>query len=64
MAEHRPEDVRACIGCVQACIGHYQKHAPISCIQFPESGRELDYTTYPPISQKRRILVAGGDRAG
>lgn len=62
--EGRPDDIRACIGCLQACIGHYNKHVPISCIQFPESGRELEYGTYPPIAQPRRILVAGGGPAG
>lgn len=60
----KPEDVRACIGCLQACIGHYQKHAPVSCIQFPESGRELQYARYPAIDQPRKILVAGGGPAG
>lgn len=62
--EGRPDDIRACIGCLQACIGHYNKHVPISCIQFPESGRELEYGTYPPIARQRRILIAGGGPAG
>lgn len=64
LAEDRIDDVRACIGCVQACIGHYQKRASVSCIQFPESGRELLYRRYPPIARKRRILVAGGGPGG
>jgi 2,4-dienoyl-CoA reductase-like NADH-dependent reductase (Old Yellow Enzyme family) len=64
LLEKRPDDVRACIGCDQACIGHYQKGASISCIQFPESGRELQYATYPLIRTRRRILVAGGGPAG
>jgi len=37
----RPDDIRACIGCNQACIGHFQLGLPISCIQHPETGREL-----------------------
>lgn len=64
LVENRPDDIRACIGCLQACIGHYAKHAPISCIQFPESGRELEFETLPPIQKKRRIFVAGGGPAG
>lgn len=62
--EQRAEDVRACIGCVQACIGHYQKHAAVSCIQFPETGRETTLGRYSPATTPRRILVAGGGPAG
>ena len=39
----RPDDIRACIGCNQACIGHFQLGLSISCIQYPETGRELEY---------------------
>ena len=34
------DDIRACIGCNQACIGHFHLGFPISCIQHPETGRE------------------------
>ena len=44
----RTDDIRACIACNQACIGHFHKGYPISCIQHPETGRELDYGTLPP----------------
>ncbi len=64
IAEGRPDDVRACIGCVQACIGHYQKHAPVSCIQFPETGRETTLARYERAAAPRKILVAGGGPAG
>jgi 2,4-dienoyl-CoA reductase-like NADH-dependent reductase (Old Yellow Enzyme family) len=59
-----PEDVRACIGCNQACIGHFHRGYPISCIQYPESGRELAYGKVEPAKTPRRILVAGGGPAG
>ena len=39
----RLDDIRACIGCNQACIGHFHAGYPISCIQFPESGREREF---------------------
>ena len=39
----RPDDIRACIGCNQACIGHFHLGYSISCIQHPETGRELTY---------------------
>ena len=39
------DDIRACIGCNQACIGHQNLGVGISCIQHPESGRELEYAS-------------------
>ena len=39
--EGRTDDIRACIACNQACIGHYHMGYSISCIQNPVTGREL-----------------------
>lgn len=58
------DDVRACIGCNQACIGHFHKGVPISCIQHPETGRELVYGTPPAADPARRVVVVGGGPAG
>jgi 2,4-dienoyl-CoA reductase-like NADH-dependent reductase (Old Yellow Enzyme family) len=58
------EDVRACIACNQACIGHFHLGYPISCIQHPETGRELTYGTRKPIVRKKKILIAGGGPGG
>lgn len=60
----RAEDVRACIACNQACIGHFHKGLPISCIQHPETGRELHYGNLQPTLKRRRIMVVGGGPAG
>lgn len=60
----RAEDVRACIACNQACIGHFHKGLPISCIQHPETGRELLYGQPKPSARSKRILVVGGGPAG
>ena len=60
----RIEEIRACIGCNQACIGHEQAGYPISCIQRPETGRELTYGDCRPASRQRRIFIAGGGPAG
>lgn len=62
--EGRTEDIRACIGCVQACIGHFQKGAPVSCIQHPETGRETTLGNWSATERPRHILVAGGGPAG
>ncbi|MFN4141997.1 FAD-dependent oxidoreductase [Aestuariivirga sp.] len=58
------DDIRACIGCNQACIGHFQLGLSISCIQHPETGRELQYERKPRALTRRKILVAGGGPAG
>ena len=71
-AAGRLDDIRACIGCNQACIGHFHAGVPISCIQFPESGREREFPRigkpgeerHPPAAVARNVLVIGGGPGG
>ncbi len=58
------DSVRACVGCNQACIGHFHAGYPISCIQYPETGRELRYGKLRPANERICVLVAGGGPAG
>ncbi len=58
------DDIRACIGCNQACIGHYHMGVGISCIQNPLSGRELTLGQPVKAETKRKILVVGGGPGG
>jgi len=60
----RSEDIRACIACNQACIGHFQLGLPISCIQHPETGRELMFGSLEPAKRSRHVVVIGGGPAG
>ena len=63
--ENRAGDIRTCVGCNQACVEHRLQKYPVSCIQFPESGRELRYggsVARAPV--RRRVTVAGGGPAG
>jgi len=60
----RLDDIRVCIGCNQACIGHVLAGHGVSCIQHPETGREVAYGTRRAADARRRILVAGGGPAG
>ena len=60
----RTEDIRACIACNQACIGHFHRGVPISCIQHPETGRELKFGTPKPAERPRKVMVIGGGPAG
>ncbi|MFK7731538.1 MAG: FAD-dependent oxidoreductase [Pseudomonadales bacterium] len=58
------DDIRACIGCNQACIGHYHQGVRISCIQHPVTGRELTLGSVTRANKARKILIAGGGPAG
>ena len=60
----RVDEIVACIGCNQACIGHFHQGASISCIQTPVSGRELRYGRIAPAAAPGRVFVAGGGPAG
>ena len=61
----RADDIRACIGCNQACIGHRHMGAIVSCIQHPETGRER---TLPHVKSRadisRKVMVVGGGPGG
>ena len=61
----RLDDIRACIGCNQACVGHRLNHHRISCIQRPETGREA--LLRAPASRRvsrRSVMVVGGGPGG
>ena len=60
----RSDDIRACIGCNQACIGHFQLGLSISCIQHPETGRELQFENKEKAVTPRKIIIIGGGPAG
>ena len=62
--EGRLDDIRACIGCNQACIGRSHKGVGISCIQFPESGREHELGKKIPTDTPQDVMVVGGGPAG
>ena len=63
-AEGKFDDIKACIGCNQGCIGHFHQGASITCIQNPWSGREKKLPA-PQLSRKlKSVLVAGGGPGG
>lgn len=64
VAANKLDRIRACIGCNQACIGHYHLGTPISCIQYPVSGRELEYGETQATTNVKIVLVIGGGPAG
>ncbi len=62
--EGRADEIRACIGCNQGCIGHFHSGARISCIQNPVTGREVRLAPVPAAPRPLRVVVAGGGPAG
>ncbi len=64
VAAGRADDIRACVGCNQACVGHRLAHFPVSCIQNPLSGRERAQGAMRPTAAPKRIVVIGGGPAG
>jgi len=60
----RAEEIRACVACNQACIGHFHAGFAISCIQYPEAGRELTLGRRVRATRPQRVLVVGGGPAG
>jgi len=62
-AEGASDEIIACIGCNQGCIGHYHAGVPIGCVVNPRTGRER--TLPRPVARLGRdVLVIGGGPAG
>ncbi|MGA2014546.1 MAG: FAD-dependent oxidoreductase, partial [Solirubrobacteraceae bacterium] len=66
----RADEVIECVGCNQACIGHYHAGVAIGCAVNPRTGRELTLGAAGPRSASRdtnggrRVLVIGAGPAG
>jgi len=62
--EGRSDEIRACIACNQACIGHRHTGHAVSCIQHPATGREAAYGRLVSVTAPKSVLVVGGGPAG
>ena len=60
----RSGETIACVGCNQACIGHYHAGVPIGCAVNPRTGRERTLTAPIKGTSVRRVLVIGAGPAG
>ena len=58
------DTVIECIGCNQACIGHYHAGVPIACVVNTRTGRERTLPRPRSNAQRRRVLVVGAGPAG
>src|SRR5262249_26146764 len=62
--EGRLDDLRQCIGCMQACLEALANGLPIGCVYNPVTGREREWATLDPAPPPRRSVVVGGGPAG
>jgi len=60
------DDIRACIGCNQNCIGRVMQSKSIGCIQNAAVGREREWGigTLTRAPRRKRVTVIGGGPAG
>ncbi len=62
--EGRLDDVRHCVACNEGCWERLLKHhEPITCMQNPEAGREVEFAV-KPAPASRKVMVVGGGVAG
>lgn len=64
--EGRLDQIRACVGCNQGCIGRCERGLRMSCIQNPAIGFEKTrgIGTTIPATERKKIVVVGGGPAG
>ena len=60
----RADEIRACIACNQACIGHRATGHAISCIQHPATSRERTYGNVDTAPKQKSVVVVGGGPGG
>jgi len=60
----RADEIRACVACNQACIGHRATGHAISCIQHPATSRERTYGRVDPAPRPKSVVVVGGGPGG
>lgn len=59
------QKIDACIGCLQACIGHYHKGLVIGCVQNPSTGKEKEVAELKKTPrEKKKVLVVGAGPSG
>ena len=59
----KPDDIRPCIGCNEACIGRGYEMKYLSCTVNPLTGMEKEYAL-TPVDHSKTVLVIGGGPGG
>src|SRR5437667_7792930 len=62
--EGRLDDIRTCVGANEGCIDRIDQGKPVTCIQNPATGRELELADVHAATKPKRVVVVGGGVAG
>jgi N,N-dimethylglycine/sarcosine dehydrogenase len=62
--EGRGDDVRVCVGANEGCIDRIYQGKPVTCIQNPRTGRELEMGEPERAATPKRVLIVGAGVAG
>src|SRR6267378_425656 len=62
--EGRLDDIRTCVGANEGCIDRIYQGKPVTCIQNPATGRELELADVHAATKPKRVVVVGGGVAG
>ena len=62
--EGRADDVRVCVGANEGCIDRIYQGKPVTCIQNPATGRELEMKEPERAAAPKRVLIVGAGVAG
>ena len=62
--EGRLDDVRLCVGANEGCIDRIYQGKPVTCIQNPGTGREMELAEPVAAAMPRRVVVVGAGPAG
>jgi 2,4-dienoyl-CoA reductase-like NADH-dependent reductase (Old Yellow Enzyme family) len=60
----RVADIRPCIACTQACVGHVEIGLGVGCIYNPVTGREESWGELENAASPRKVVIVGGGPAG
>jgi mycofactocin system FadH/OYE family oxidoreductase 2 len=62
--EGRLDDIRTCVGANEGCIDRIYQGKPVTCVQNPATGREVELGDVGRAATSKRVVVVGGGVAG
>src|SRR5881296_1466492 len=62
--EGRFDDIRTCVGANEGCIDRIYQGKPVTCVQNPATGREVELADVRAATKPKRVVVVGGGVAG
>ena len=62
--EGRFDDIRTCVGANEGCIDRIYQGRPVTCVQNPATGREVELAGVQPTTTPKKVVVVGGGVAG